>query len=1407
MRNGKIVTALCIAMGISSMALGGVEAAQVIGDKTYTTNTTESDNTGHVVLGQVGENAGYGTTATLTFNPGVTVNINGTGTSTVQTSYAYGKDINYTSNWDADLNVSATTSGNNHSAIGLYAQQRYTAGTGSTASSKFQLNNLTVNATANTAGGFAQALGVSTQQGGSMIFNNNKTDVTANAYNSATGVLNGGGVTPAGSSQIEFGQGDVTLTAKTNAGADTIDGIALGLNTSADSTTNFNNKGNKVNITAANTGTNEFGHAWGIQNDGVITTNTYLDEFNVTANGAAYMYWDNSISDWAYSIGSIALYNGSTATANFDMHANTITMDATAATTTNFRGGATSVLNQDGNVTLDAKNLTINAKADYFNSIAYSAQSGNNNLTGENTLKITAENLTGHATGVTTGVNALLNINGGNIDVKATTRDGEAKGLDLYSSGVHTITSTNNTTIEATSTNNYATGINATGAGDLTITSTNATEITATNNETSGWHSAFGINSAGAGDITITSNSNKITSTSLGGDVYGILSSGTSGANTITLDGTTEIKAENAGASYTATGVKAANNREVKTSNGDLTIEAKANNALGGVQTITGVALDSGKFTSTNDTVSIKAEGVNAATYGADIWNNGTFTINQGVTTIEATNTTTGTARGIKMNTGTASITGDTLNLTATNVTGDAVYGADVMDAALNITENNVNVKAENTNDQDALGLKIYGTGAINMTDAQAVKIEAVANQGRARGIDAEATSGASNVTADDLTITATSTNGMANGVYNLGTNLTLVGTTNGTITGQSTTNTAYGILTSSNTGVTNFTSAVGTVKAQSQDATATGIWSAGGTTTVNNDTGTVTAESTNGTANALASASGTLNYTTQTGLITADTTGTGTNSASGVRATGGTINVAGINKVVATSAVVDNNFALAAASGTVNFNDANTAGANILEGNLNVTGTGTVNAKLNGANAYLTGWAQDNHHTGAVNLSLQDRATWNYVAKTDGTNSSVGTLTNSAGLVDMHYDTADQTLEVATLKGTGDYNMDTDLGSETDGDKMIVNASDNGAGGSIQIYDRSLLSGTKVTGDKKLLLVTDVNGTTNFVGKSLDAGGLWDMTPTLQRIGNDWYLVKMEDTLNQNGATIVANQRATYGMWRSALTDDTLRKRLGDLRYSDAEDGVWARVKSGKLNGTDFDNDYHTYQIGFDKKAGNTSFGLAVDHTTGKDSYLAGHGDSSMTGVSLYATNYRNDQTYSDVVVRYGRVGSDYDTTTAYQDEGDYSTKGYSISYEIGKTLRNNNGWFIEPQGQFTYGRLNGYDYTTKNGIKVDTDATTVALLRVGFVAGRKVAKDSDYYVKANVYHDLKGDNGSYLKAQSGQYYDYNEDLGGTWYELGLGGNVKLSPKTHLYGDVLKTFGGEINKKWQVNAGVRWEF
>lgn len=148
-------------------------------------------------------------------------------------------------------------------------------------------------------------------------------------------------------------------------------------------------------------------------------------------------------------------------------------------------------------------------------------------------------------------------------------------------------------------------------------------------------------------------------------------------------------------------------------------------------------------------------------------------------------------------------------------------------------------------------------------------------------------------------------------------------------------------------------------------------------------------------------------------------------------------------------------------------------------------------------------------------------------------------------------------------------------------------------------------------------------------------------------------------------------------------------------------------------------------------------------------------------------------------------------------------------MSIEYGKTieLSEKSGTFVEPQLQFIAGRLESSEYTTDRGNNVYVGGLNSYIGRVGFVAGQKTKDGNDVYFKASALHEFGGCRDIHMAAANGETLSMSKDYSDTWLEVGIGTNIKLSKASYFYGDIERSFGGEIEKKWQVNAGVRFEF
>ena len=143
------------------------------------------------------------------------------------------------------------------------------------------------------------------------------------------------------------------------------------------------------------------------------------------------------------------------------------------------------------------------------------------------------------------------------------------------------------------------------------------------------------------------------------------------------------------------------------------------------------------------------------------------------------------------------------------------------------------------------------------------------------------------------------------------------------------------------------------------------------------------------------------------------------------------------------------------------------------------------------------------------------------------------------------------------------------------------------------------------------------------------------------------------------------------YLSWKQEMS--SLSQRMGELRDSSAEHGVWARVYGGKVeNGSQYNNEYQTYQVGYDKKYtvdnGRVYLGYLVSYTDGETNYSYGTGENYSVGAGIYATWMNNNGHYVDILYKISRLNNKFDMKDVEDVKGDYDTYGISLSAEYGK-------------------------------------------------------------------------------------------------------------------------------------------
>ena len=462
--------------------------------------------------------------------------------------------------------------------------------------------------------------------------------------------------------------------------------------------------------------------------------------------------------------------------------------------------------------------------------------------------------------------------------------------------------------------------------------------------------------------------------------------------------------------------------------------------------------------------------------------------------------------------------------------------------------------------------------------------------------------------------------------------------------------------------------------------------------------------------------------------------------------------------------------------NGSITVGDSNLAKA-VINGDVSAKENSNIDLGL-GTNGSLTGNVTMDNNSSTIDLNMGNASTWNATGTNSVTTISGTDATVAVDSLDTKITVGENKTDSLTLSGSSNVTNSFD---ETDI-----------AGGMQDLADVM-----NITSGNKDITVTAAEG--DILG---------EITAQTDKDGNVVAdSVKQSENVKNAGISELAN--VAFMAWRAE--NDEMHQRMGELRSSTGEAGIWARMKRGESESGDLDitNQYNTYQLGYDEKVGDSNWyiGGAISRTEGKSSFSNGSGENQSTGFTVYGTYVGDDGQYVDLSAKYARLDNEFDVfdRAGMEVNGDYRNNGYAFSAEYGKRIEAGNDFWVEPQVQLTYGHLSSVNYTTSNDVKAAQDAMNSVVGRVGFAAGKDISA-GNVYVKASYLYDFDGDT-SVTMTKNGQSSTYDQDLGGGWFEFGIGTNINLSETSHLYFDVERAVGGDIDTPWQWNAGVRFDF
>lgn len=458
--------------------------------------------------------------------------------------------------------------------------------------------------------------------------------------------------------------------------------------------------------------------------------------------------------------------------------------------------------------------------------------------------------------------------------------------------------------------------------------------------------------------------------------------------------------------------------------------------------------------------------------------------------------------------------------------------------------------------------------------------------------------------------------------------------------------------------------------------------------------------------------------------------------------------------------------------------------------------------------------------HLSLINGSKWDMAGSSYITDLNLGENSVVNLNYSSDVIPKNNYRVLRVYNNLIGNG-GTFNMDIDASKNVqNSDRIYISGTHEGTH-----YITLNNIGASIDGAKGTILVSVADEQGDFKANDSEGTLYWNtykLSKKTDGVTNgytvDWVLDEVEkkpDLLTTSVNTILSANALNYHTWRTE--NDKLLQRMGELRHNGEEaKGAWFRVKGSKIGRGGkfgFDNKYTAYELGYDEVAKRTVDktryqGAAISYTDGSSSYSRGSGGNSSKAISFYNTEIGSKGHYLDLVLKISNMDNDFTVydTNSNKITGDFNNTGVALSAEYGRKNALKNGWYIEPQAQFTLGYLGGDCYTASNGIEVNQSGIKSAVGRVGFNIGKAIGSKGIIYAKANLLHEFGGSYNVTMTDSSGRV-NVSDSFNDTWFEYGIGAAFASGKNSHVYFDIERSSGSDFTKDWLWNIGARWSF
>ena len=295
-------------------------------------------------------------------------------------------------------------------------------------------------------------------------------------------------------------------------------------------------------------------------------------------------------------------------------------------------------------------------------------------------------------------------------------------------------------------------------------------------------------------------------------------------------------------------------------------------------------------------------------------------------------------------------------------------------------------------------------------------------------------------------------------------------------------------------------------------------------------------------------------------------------------------------------------------------------------------------------------------------------------------------------------------------------------------------------------------------------------------------------------------------DTPQMRGirSAVVGNINA----WRTMTSD---MNRANQLQQG-SPTGIWARIGGGRYNyandGINTATDYTSIQGGYDTKTSRDwTVGGQISYLRGSEDYVFnGSGKVKSYAVGAYGLKDLGKDQYVHVESQVGRISNEFTARNeiGQAKSGDVKSNAYSIGVRYGKTIKSDNGFYVEPQAQLNYTHFGGRDFTAGN-VSVNQAGVNSTSGKLGLEVGKQFG-NGNLYTRLAAGHAFTGNvKTTYASGNSVKLTE--QDLKGTWTELAFGGRYGFNTNNSVYADVTTGLSGDYQADWGVNAGFTHKF